>query len=228
MGIPPTSTINATLYMTKQPSPPLSEGKIKHIGLSTISARTLQRAVKIAPVACVQVEYSLFDRDIEFPAGSPAGRHGGDILRVARSLGVALVILTPLSRGILTSAFGSGAVELDATDNRGHAFPRWQAGAREQNVAAIQKVQEFADRKGCTVAQLALAWLLKQGDDILPIPGTKRVKWLDENWAAQDVTLTDEEEKEVRTLVEQVPMVGGTVPEWAEGILKGDTKEESV
>lgn len=194
------------------------EGKIKNIGLSSVSSTTLRRACKIAPVTAVQTGYSVFTRDIEGSAGT-------DILATCRELGVALVAFTPLDRGILTSNFSNGEAVGDK-DVRSRALPRFQEGNRDQNVKVVSQFKALADKKGCTVAQLALAWLLKQGDDIFPIPGTKQLKYLEENWGALRVSLTDAEEAEIRTLTETAELAGGVVPAEFKTHLFRDTKEE--
>ncbi|KAJ9150621.1 Aldo/keto reductase [Coniochaeta hoffmannii] len=197
-----------------------AEGKIKHIGLSSVSSATLRRAVKIAPVAAVQTEYSVFDRSIEGPAGT-------DLLATCRELGIAVVCATPLGRGILTATFASGEAVGDK-DARGAVMPRFGKENREKNVPAVSQFKAVADKKGCTVAQLALAWLLKQGDDIIPIPGTKRVKYLEENWDSLRISLSDEEEAEIRALVGKLQIAGGSVPPAFEGFFFMDTKEETT
>ncbi|KAK8128773.1 NADP-dependent oxidoreductase domain-containing protein [Apiospora sp. TS-2023a] len=198
-----------------------AEGKIKHIGLSMISSATLRRAVKIAPVAAVQPEYSLFGREIEGPEGT-------DLLATCRELGVAVVCATPLGRGLLASDFGSKPEggDTDPSDLRAKVMPRFLAENRAQNAAVVAKIREFAvDRKGCSVSQLALAWLLKQGDDIFVIPGTRRVKYLEENWAANWVELADDEEKELRQLAESSELAGEALPEQFLDHKFRDTKE---
>ncbi|KAK9233902.1 putative aldo-keto reductase [Lipomyces kononenkoae] len=172
-----------------------AEGKIKHIGLSMISSSTLRRACKIAPVTAVQTEYSVFSREIEGTAGT-------DLLATCRELGVAVVVATPLGRGLITDAFSKGEAIAAGPDIRPVAIPRFMAENAPTNTATVNKFKAFADTKGCTVAQLALAWLLKRGDDIFPIPGTKKIKYLEENWAAKDVTLSDEEEVEIDTFLD--------------------------
>ncbi|OJJ42533.1 hypothetical protein ASPZODRAFT_2119634 [Penicilliopsis zonata CBS 506.65] len=196
-----------------------TEGKIKHIGLSMVSSNTLRRAVKVAPVAAYQPEYSLFDRAIEGPAGT-------DVLATCRELGIAVVCATPLGRGILTSTFSQGGAIGDNTDLRGKMLPRFQDGAREHNANLAGKIKTIADRKGCSLSQLALAWLLKQGDDIFPIPGTRRVKYLEENMGALGVSLSDEEEAEMRAIVDQGHVSGGSVPDAFAAYIFRDTKSE--
>ncbi|OTB03652.1 hypothetical protein M426DRAFT_12367 [Hypoxylon sp. CI-4A] len=196
------------------------EGKIKHIGLSTVSSRTLRRAVQIAPVAALQTEYSVFNRRIEGPAGT-------DLLATCRELGVAVVLATPLNRGLITGDFGQNSTSYEASDLRERMLPQFAAGNRERNAQTVARFRALADRKACTVSQLALAWLLKQGDDIFPIPGTKRIKFLEENWGALDVVLSDAEEKEIRAFVDANAIEGGTVPAAFESHIYRDTKELS-
>lgn len=198
---------------------PCSEGKIKHIGLSSVSSATLRRAVKIAPIAAVQTEYSVFTRLIEGPAGT-------DLLATCRELSIALVICCPLGRGILTSTFGAGDSVGDSTDKRPLVMPRFQEANRAQNVKIVGKFKDFADKKGCSVSQLALAWLLKQGDDIFPIPGTKKIGYMEENWGALEVVLNDEEEKEIRRFGEIHGLAGPAQPEAFAAYLFRDTREE--
>ncbi|KAI5928126.1 putative aldo-keto reductase [Camillea tinctor] len=196
-------------------------GKIKHIGLSTVSSATLRRAVKIAPVAAVQTEYSPFTRDIEGPEGT-------DLLATCRELGIAVVVSSPLGRGLLTSTFSNGEELSDSTDMRPKIMPRFQEANRDQNVKIISQFRALADKKGCTLPQLALAWLLKQGHDIFPIPGTKSIKHLEDNWGALNVSLTDEEEVEIRTFAAGSELAGEFIPAAMRHFAFRDTKEETV
>ncbi|KAI1078632.1 aldo/keto reductase [Whalleya microplaca] len=198
-----------------------SEGKIKYIGLSFVSSDTLRRACRVAHVDAVQTEYGVFTREIEGPAGT-------NLLATCRELGVAVVVSSPLGRGILTSTFSKGEASGDNTDFRPHAMPRFQEANREQNVKVVNQFKTLADKKGCTVSQLALAWLLKQGDDIIPIPGTKKLKYLEENWAALEVSLSDAEEAEIRAFAQTAEVAGGVLPPQFEDHRFRDTKEESV
>jgi aryl-alcohol dehydrogenase-like predicted oxidoreductase len=172
-------------------------------------------------VAAVQTEYSVFSRDIEGDAGT-------NLLATCRELGVAVVVACPLGRGLLTSTFSEGKDVGDSKDMRPKAMPRFQEGNRQENVGVVAQFRAFADRKGCTVSQLALAWLLKQGDDIFPIPGTKKIQYLEDNWGALQVNLTDEEEKEIRAFAEKAGLAGGQVPEAFADYIYRDTKEESA
>ena len=152
-------------------------GKVRYIGLSEASAETLERAHRIHPVAALQSEYSLWSRDPE------AG-----VLAACRRLGVGFVPYSPLGRGFLTGAI-TKPEDFDADDYR-RTSPRFQGENFTRNLALVSKVKNFATQLGCTPGQLALAWVLAQGEDIVPIPGTKRRRYLDENARALDVRLT--------------------------------------
>jgi aryl-alcohol dehydrogenase-like predicted oxidoreductase len=195
------------------------EGKIKYIGLSNVTSNTLRRAHKITPVSAIQMEYSPVILDVEGPQGT-------NLLAVCRELGVAFVPYAPLGRGLLTATFSNNAPVPDKNDFRWAVFPRFLEENRAANVKIVNEFKALADKRGCTIPQLALAWLLKQGDDIFPIPGTKRIERLEENWGALQVTLTDEDEAEIRKLVEGSKLVGGRLPEKYSDALV-DTKEES-
>src|SRR6195952_2452022 len=158
-------------------------GKVRHLGLSEASAETIRRAHGVHPITALQSEYSLFTRDIE-----------DEILPTIRELGIGLVPYSPLGRGLLTGTItrDQGA-DGEADNRRSSYFPRFQGDALEANLTLVDKVKEIAATKGCTPGQLALAWVLAQGDDVVPIPGTKRVKYLEENVAATDVELSRED-----------------------------------
>src|SRR6266849_162113 len=156
-------------------------GKVRYLGLSEASAATLERACKIYPIAALQSEYSLWTRDIE--------RHGN--LAAARRLGVALVAYSPLGRGFLTGSFAKLS-DIPADDYRLHS-PRFQGDNFARNRELVGKVESMAAARGVAAAQVALAWVLAQGEDIVPIPGTKRRKYLEQNAAAVDITLTPRE-----------------------------------
>ena len=158
----------------------VEEGKVRHLGLSEASAETVRRAAAVHPITALQTEWSLWTRDIE--------EH---ILPAARELGIGVVPYSPLGRGFLSGRFTSPD-ELDENDFRRHG-PRFTGENLERNLALVEKVREIAAEKGCTPGQLALAWVLAQGDDVVPIPGTKRRKYLEENLAAVDVQLTAED-----------------------------------
>jgi aryl-alcohol dehydrogenase-like predicted oxidoreductase len=158
----------------------VAEGKIRHIGLSEASAETIRRAHAVHPITAVQSEYSIWARDIE-----------DAVLPTLRELGIGLVAYSPLGRGFLSGRFSSPD-ELDEGDFR-RTQPRLQGENLERNQQLVAKVREIAEYKGCTPGQLALAWVLAQGDDTVPIPGTKRRTYLEENLAAIDVELTPED-----------------------------------
>ena len=158
----------------------VAEGKVRHLGLSEASADTIRRAHAVHPIAAVQTEYSLWSRDVE-----------AEVLPALRELGIGLVAYSPLGRGFLSGRFSS-TDELDENDFRRHQ-PRFADENIEANRRLLAKVAEIAAEKDCTSGQLALAWVLAQGEDIVPIPGTKRRTYLEENLAAVDVTLTAED-----------------------------------
>lgn len=161
----------------------------------------------------------MLTRDIETATGH-------NLLAVCRELGVAIVAVAPLGRGILTAKFGNGDVAFDQTDARPRAMPRFQGDNLQTNIQLARRFAGFADKKGCTVTQLALAWLLKQGDDIFPIPGTKQIKYLEDNWHALDVKLSDEEAAEIREFAESVEIAGPAAPPKYQSYIYRDTKEE--
>ena len=158
----------------------VSEGKVRHIGLSEASPETIRRAHAVHPVAAVQTEYSLWSRDVE-----------AEILPTLRELGIGLVAYSPLGRGFLSGRFTS-TDELDENDFRRHQ-PRFTGENIELNRRLVDKLGEIAREHECTTGQLALAWVLAQGDDIVPIPGTKRRAYLEENLGAADVVLTSDD-----------------------------------
>ncbi|KAM0476218.1 hypothetical protein ACHAPX_006635 [Trichoderma viride] len=178
-----------------------AEGKIKHIGLCGLSSRTLRRACKIAPVAAVQVEYSAFVLDIE-------GERGSNLLQTCRELGVAIVCFGPIGRGLLTGSVTGSESIAGTGDIRAQWVPRFQPENLDKNLKVVSQFKALADKKGCTSSQLALAWLLKQGSDVIPIPGTKRIKYLEANWASLNVHLSDEEEMEIRKIVRDSELAG--------------------
>ncbi len=166
-------------------------GKVTHLGLSEAAPDTIRRAHAVHPITALQTEYSLFTRDLE-----------AEILPTVRELGIGLVPYSPLGRGLLTGAITSES-SLSEGDSRTTAyFPRFQGEALDANLVLVGRIREIADQHGCTPGQLALAWVLAQGDDVAPIPGTKRVAYLEENVAAADVTLTDQD---LQALAEAVP-----------------------
>jgi aryl-alcohol dehydrogenase-like predicted oxidoreductase len=155
----------------------VDEGKVRWIGLSEVSADTLRAACAVHPIAALQSEWSLWTRGIE-----------AQIVPAARELGVGIVPYSPVGRGFLTGAYAS--VDKLSPDDFRRYNPRFQGDNLEANLAIVDRVREVADDVGCSPVQLALAWLLHQGDDVVPIPGTKRVAYLEENCEAADVGLT--------------------------------------
>ncbi|MBW4702309.1 MULTISPECIES: aldo/keto reductase [unclassified Micromonospora] len=163
-------------------------GKVRRLGLSEVSPATLRTAHAVHPISAVQMEYSLFTRDVE-----------GEMLDTCRELGVALVAYSPVGRGLLTGAI-TGRDQLAEGDWRA-AAPRFAAESLDANLRLVAAVRAVADEIGCTPAQAALAWLLAQGPDVLPIPGTKRVRYLEENTAAADLRLTAAQQARLREAV---------------------------
>jgi aryl-alcohol dehydrogenase-like predicted oxidoreductase len=163
----------------------VEEGKVRFLGMSEASAATLRRANKVHQITALQTEYSLWTRDVEV-----------EILPTCRELGIGFVPYSPLGRGFLTGKIKS-VDSLHETDFRRQAHPRFQDENLKKNLSIVAKVEEFAKEKGCTPAQLALAWVLAQGNDIVPIPGTKRVKYLEENVGALNVKLTADDLKRI-------------------------------
>jgi len=172
------------------------EGKIRHIGLSECSAHTLRRAYKVAPVAAVQIEYSPWTLDIE----------ENGLLDACKELGVSIVAYSPLGRGFLTGAIKSPN-DFDASDFRRHN-PRFQGENFNKNLVLVDKINEIAKKKGCTNSQLVLAWVLAQGELFLTIPGTKRVKYLEENSGALGVEITKEDDQSIREVIKQIQIQG--------------------
>ncbi|KAI0205280.1 aldo-keto reductase [Astrocystis sublimbata] len=171
-----------------------AEGKIRYLGLSECSERTLRRAHAVHPIAAIQMEYSPFALQIESSQTN--------LLKTARELGVKVVAYSPLGRGFLTGSITSRD-QLDEKDNR-LRMPRFSEEHFDDNLKLVQLLESIAKKKGCTSGQLSIAWLLAQGDDIIPIPGTKRVKYLEENIGAPYVTLTKDEEAKIREAIESV------------------------
>jgi aryl-alcohol dehydrogenase-like predicted oxidoreductase len=158
----------------------VKEGKVRYLGLSEASPQTLRRAMKVHPISALQTEYSLWSRDPE-----------QEILATCRELGIGFVAYSPLGRGFLTGQFSSFE-DLQADDYRRNT-PRFQGENFQKNLDLVRRVEEIAVEKHCKPSQLALAWVLAQGDDIVPIPGTKRRKYLEENVAAVDLKLSQED-----------------------------------
>jgi aryl-alcohol dehydrogenase-like predicted oxidoreductase len=155
-------------------------GKVRYLGLSEASPDTIRRAHAVHPITALQTEYSLWSRDPE-----------DAILPTVRELGIGFVAYSPLGRGFLSGRFRSPSDFPDDDFRRHH--PRFQGENFERNMQLVERVEELASEKGVTAGQLALAWVLHRGDDVVPIPGTKRVSYLEENAAAADVALSDDE-----------------------------------
>ena len=163
-------------------------GKVRHLGLSEAAPATIRRAEKVHPIAALQTEYSLWSRDPE-----------AEILPTARELGITFVAYSPLGRGFLTGQFKS-IDDLPADDVR-RTHPRFQGENFQRNLGLVKKISQLAAAKGCTGSQLALAWVLAKGEDIVPIPGTKRVKYLDDNLGAVNVRLSPDELAQIDALL---------------------------
>jgi aryl-alcohol dehydrogenase-like predicted oxidoreductase len=171
----------------------VAEGKVRHLGLSEASAATIRRAHTVHPITAVQSEYSLWTRDVE-----------QDVIPVLSELGIGLVPYSPLGRGFLSGRFTSPD-ELDENDFRRHG-PRFTGENLRHNLELAERVKQLAEEKGVTAGQLALAWVLHRGPHFVPIPGTKRVRYLEENLAAADIELSDEE---VQRITDAVPAAAG-------------------
>jgi len=175
----------------------VSAGKVRTLGLSEAGPETLRRAAKVHPIAALQSEYSLWTRDVET----------NGVLATCRELGITFVPYSPLGRGFLTGTI-QNVNGLDSTDWRRTNYPRFQEQALQANLKLAAAVKELAAEKGITPAQLALAWVLAQGQDMVPIPGTKRVRYLEENMAAINVHLTEAELKKIAARVAEFEIVG--------------------
>jgi aryl-alcohol dehydrogenase-like predicted oxidoreductase len=162
----------------------VAAGKAKHLGLSEAGPETIRRAHAVHPITALQSEWSLWTRDPE-----------GEVLETVRELGIGFVAYSPLGRGFLAGRFSSADELADDDFRRRH--PRMSGDNGERNRALADRVRELAEAKGCTPAQLALAWVLARGDDVVPIPGTKRREYLEQNAAASDVRLDDDELREL-------------------------------
>jgi aryl-alcohol dehydrogenase-like predicted oxidoreductase len=165
----------------------VEQGKVRYLGLSEAAAETIRRAHAVHPISALQTEYSLWTRDVE-----------DEILPAIRELGIGLVAYSPLGRGFLSGRIHS-VDDLEASDFR-RANPRFQGENFQKNLDLVERVEELAASKGCTAAQIALAWALAQGEDIVPIPGTTRVKNLEENVSALDIELSDEDLRDLEAV----------------------------
>lgn len=196
-NVPIEDTVGAMAELVK-------EGKVRYLGLSEASAASIRKADAVHPIAALQSEYSLWVRDIE-----------KEIAPVCRELNIAIIPYSPLGRGALTGAL-KDITSLDASDFR-RGLPRFQEAAFANNVKIIEALEKVAAGKQCTLAQLSLAWLLAKGDDIIPIPGTKRRKYLQENAAAVDVPLSPADVQEIEGLMAGYSVSG---ERYAEGGMK--------
>jgi len=190
-NIPIEETIGALADLVKK-------GVIRYIGLSEASVATIRKAAKVHPITALQIEYSLWSRDIE-----------SEVLPTIRELGIGLVAYAPLSRGFI-----SGTIKKpeDIKDSRAH-MPRYQGENFFKNLELVEKIKTLAAEKGCTAAQLAIAWVLAQGEDIITIPGSKHIKHLEENIAAENVLLSKEDLKSIEAIMPAGIVSGTRYPE---------------
>ena len=204
--VPIEETMNALKELIKA-------GKIKYIGLSECSSDTLRRAHAVHPVACVQIEYSPFSLDIE--------RDEIGILKTCRELGIAIVCYSPLGRGLFSGQIKSPD-DFEENDFR-RMVPRFSKENFPKNLKLIDELSAIAKKKGCTPGQLTLAWILAQGNDFIVIPGTSKVKNLEENVGAAQVKLSSEEVKEIREVCENADVAGERYPEFVLSTLFSDS-----
>jgi aryl-alcohol dehydrogenase-like predicted oxidoreductase len=184
----------------------VEEGKVRFLGLSEAGPSTLERACRVHPITALQTEYSLWSRDPE-----------PEILPACRRLGVAFVAYSPLGRGFLTGAFRSAA-DFEAGDYR-RLSPRFQGENFARNLELVEKVKQLAALAGVTASQLALAWVLAQGEDIVPIPGTKRRKYLELNAAAVDLSLAPDLVPSLQAIFPPEAVAGDRYPETMKALL---------
>lgn len=182
----------------------IDAGKVKYFGMSEAGEKTIRRAHAVQPVSVLQTEYSLFERDVE------------QLFPTLRELGIGFVAYSPLGRGFITGAV-KAAAEYDVTDMRQYD-PRWQTGNFEKNLAATRRLSQLAALRGATVAQLALAWILAQGDDIVPIPGSRRAERVRENTEAVNLVLSQDAMDEIAAILPTgghgARYVDAMLPEW--------------
>lgn len=181
----------------------VTQGKVRYLGLSEASADSIRKAHAVHPIAALQSEYSLLTRDVE-----------GTILDTVRELGISLVPYSPLARGLVTNTLDRAAL---AADDFRRTLPRYQDAVADNNNRLIQEFALLAKDRNCTPAQLALAWVLAQGDDIIPIPGTKKRKYLEENAGAVDVELTGSDLDAIDAVIKKYPDTGAR---YSEGAMK--------
>ncbi|MEP6926731.1 MAG: aldo/keto reductase [Ginsengibacter sp.] len=195
-NIPVEETVGAMANLVK-------EGKVRYIGLSEASAKSIRRAHKVHPIAALQSEYSLLTRDPE-----------DEIFPACRESGITFVPYSPLARGLITATVANNEL---AQDDFRKTLPRFSDSHWQNNQKLVEEFDVLSKEKNCTPAQLALAWVLAQGDDIIPIPGTKKRKYLEENAAAVDITLNAGDLQNIKDLLDKYPDVG---ERYSEGALK--------
>jgi len=196
-GVPVEDMVGAMAQLVK-------EGKVKHLGLSEASPASIRKAHAVHPIAAIQSEYSLLTRDPE-----------GEVLDTVRELGITFIPYSPLARGLVTASVG--AKDQLAADDFRRTLPRFDEGHWNNNRQLVEEFALLASEKNITPAQLALAWVLAQGDDIIPIPGTKKRKYLEENAAAVDITLSPNDLEKIEDLVTKYPDIG---QRYSDGALK--------
>jgi len=197
-GVPIEDTVGAMAEL-------VAAGKVRHLGLSEAAPETIRRAAAVHPIAALQTEWSLWTRDVE----------ENGVLATVRELGIGFVAYSPLGRGFLTGRFQTFE-DLPADDWR-RSQPRFQGENFQKNLDLVREVEAIAREKGVTSSQLALAWVLAQGDDVVPIPGTKHVKYLEENAAAADVRLSEDD---LRRIGEVFPVGAAAGTRYPEGGMK--------
>jgi aryl-alcohol dehydrogenase-like predicted oxidoreductase len=200
-GTPIEETVGAMAELVKA-------GKVRYLGLSEASPQTLRRAVKVHPIAALQTEYSLWSREPE-----------EEILSTCRELGVGFVAYSPLGRGFLTGHF-TRFEDLSADDYRRNS-PRFQGENFQKNLDLVHRIEAIAKEKSCKPSQLALAWVLAQGDDIVPIPGTKRRRYLEEDVGALDIKLTPDDLRRIDEVFPSGAAAGDRYPEHMMSIVNG-------
>ncbi|KAI8321368.1 aryl alcohol dehydrogenase [Martensiomyces pterosporus] len=188
-NVPIEETVGAMAELVK-------EGKVRYLGLSECSAETLRRAYKVHPIAAVQVEYNCWSLDIET----------NGLLDACRELGVTVVAYSPLGRGFMTGQIRKYEDLPEKDFRRGN--PRFQPESFALNIKLVEAFEKLAEKRGCKPGQLALAWVLAQEKNLIVIPGTKRVKYLDENLGSSDIHITDAENKEIRDIINAIPIAG--------------------
>ncbi|HWR52385.1 MAG TPA: aldo/keto reductase [Bryobacteraceae bacterium] len=199
--VPIEDTVGAMADLVRQ-------GKVRHLGLSEAGPETIRRAHKVHPITALQTEYSLWSREPE-----------DEILGVVRELGIGFVAYSPLGRGFLTGQIRKFE-DLEADDYR-RASPRFQGENFQRNLDLVARIEAIAREKGCTPAQLSLAWVLAQGEDIVPIPGTKRRKYLEENATAGAIELTEEDLRRIEEVAPRSAFAGRRYPEYAMKLVNG-------